>query len=339
MFEQLLEQSPSVIAWLAGSIQGLNWRFANPSTENSHDRLPSARMAVELTHSDSELVCAMRSVITVKYFCALVVLCNVLISACSREPVELGTATYHTDGVASCTTLDHRGIAGAHDSEWSPAGIRYSVRTPANYDGAVAHPLLLVYPGAGQSRLAIERFTGLTKAATAAGLVVAYTDHRRLSLKTLDELAMIPTHIATKWCVDTQRIFLTGHSDGGTAASAIAFREANAPRPRAIAPSAAGLRATDLNAYSCPPALSVMVLHNSNDELFPGFGVQAAQWWATCNGCDLTKPDRGFDGCIEYSRCSKHVEVRYCEHAGGHRLWPDANDRIIDFFLNEPKQN
>ncbi|MDA0821093.1 MAG: poly(3-hydroxybutyrate) depolymerase [Proteobacteria bacterium] len=270
--------------------------------------------------------------IMIKYRYLVIVLFTSVISACSREPVELGTASYHADGAARCTISDHHGTAGAHDSESSPAGIRYSVRTPANYDGAVAHPLLVVYPGAGQSRLASERFTGFTKAATAAGFVVAYTDHRRLSLKVLDELARIPTQIASKWCVDTQRIFLSGHSDGGTAASAIAFQKDHGLSPRAIAPSAAGLRGADLEAYSCPPPLSVMVLHNTDDELFPGFGAQAAKWWASCNGCDLINAVRDHDGCIEYAQCANKVAVSYCEHPGGHRIWPEVNDRIIDFF-------
>ncbi|MFT4564209.1 MAG: polyhydroxybutyrate depolymerase, partial [Gammaproteobacteria bacterium] len=182
------------------------------------------------------------------------------------------------------------------------------------------------------------RFTGLTKAATTAGFVVAYSDHRSLSLKVLDELARIPAHIASKWCIDTERIFLTGHSDGGTAASAIAFRQDSDLSPSAIAPSAAGLRGTDLEAVTCPRPLPVMVLHNSDDQLFPGLGAQAARWWASCNQCDVANPLRATDGCIEYSRCSNQALVRYCEHAGAHQRWPDANNRIIDFFLSNSNE-
>jgi polyhydroxybutyrate depolymerase len=257
-----------------------------------------------------------------------------LMSACSKEPVELGATTYGPDVTVGCATDTRVGSGGVHDDELSTDGIRFSVRTPVNYDPSIAHPLLLVYPAAGHDRYDSERFTQLTPIATTAGFIVAYVDHRRLSIKALDGLATIPTVVARKWCIDPERIFLTGHSDGGTTAAAMAFRRDDGLTPAAIVASAAGLRGSDLEAYVCPEPLPVMVLHNSDDKLFPGFGAQAARWWAECNQCDLGGSKIGTDGCVSYEGCAEQGQVRYCEGSGGHRKWPNQNDAVLRFFLS-----
>jgi hypothetical protein len=83
----------------------------------------------------------------------------------------------------------------------------------------------MVYAPVNLSAAASERFTGLTTIATSAGFVVAYSDHARNSIPVIKELSTIPHLIAKKWCIDESRIYLTGHSDGGTVALAIAILE------------------------------------------------------------------------------------------------------------------
>ena len=249
--------------------------------------------------------------------------------ACSQEPIEPAATNYRDDAARVCEALP--GQAGRFDDEHTPGGIRYRVRTPANYAADIAHPLLIVYPGAGQSGAVSERHTGLTPAATAAGFIVAYADHRRLSLPVLDDLATIPGAIATQWCVDRERVFVTGHSDGGTAASAMAFRQDDGFTPAGIAPSAAGLVAEDLAGYSCPQPLPVLILHSANDKLFPGFGRGAADWWAACNGCAATT-SAAKNACLDFERCPVAAPVRYCEGDGSHSQWPARNATLLQFF-------
>jgi polyhydroxybutyrate depolymerase len=172
----------------------------------------------------------------------------------------------------------------------------------------------------------------LTQEATAAGFVVAYADHRQMSTKTIEELAEIPGFIEMKWCIDEKRIFLTGHSDGGTVATGIAFLTGTKHIPAAIAPSAVGIRGEDLKEYHCPNPLPVMVMHSSHDTLFPGYGKEAIEWWAACNGCDSASPVKEADGCITYGGCKNNVTTRYCEGTGTHPEWPGKNKAIIDFF-------
>jgi len=254
------------------------------------------------------------------------------VEAVSRGKM-LGEAVYAVnDSTPHCEPGTKPGIAGAGNDEKTPGGIRYMVKTPINYNSSIAHPLLMVYAPGGRNRYESEEYMYITQEATAAGFIVAYADHRQMSTKTIEELAEIPGYIEKKWCIDKKRIFLTGHSDGGTVATGIAFLTGTKHIPAAIAPSAAGIRSEDLKEYYCPNPLPVMVMHSSRDTLFPGYGKEAIHWWAACNGCDTASPVKDADGCITYPGCKNNVATRYCEGAGTHPEWPGKNKAIIDFF-------
>jgi polyhydroxybutyrate depolymerase len=224
------------------------------------------------------------------------------------------------------------GSGGVSDDEQTASGIRYMVKTPVNYNATIAHPLLMVYAPARTNRYESEDFVHLTKESTAAGFIVAYADHRTMSPDTIEKLSEIPGLIEKKWCVDHKRIFLTGHSDGGTAAMAIAFINGTKHIPTAIAPSAMGIRGEDLKEYQCPAPLPVMLMHSGQDTLFPGYGKEAIQWWVACNGCDATPPVKDANGCVTYKGCRNNVVTRYCEGTGAHTTWPKNNKAIIEFF-------
>ena len=245
----------------------------------------------------------------------------------------LGEAAYLVSNVArQCDSGTKSGHTGASDDEKTSAGIRYMVKTPANYNATIAHPLLMVYAPARTNRHESENFVSLTQEATAAGFIVVYADHRAMNPDTIEKLAEIPGLIEQKWCVDHKRIFLTGHSDGGTTAMAIAFLNGTKHIPAAIAPSAMGIRGEDLKAYQCPDPLPVMLLHSVQDRLFPGYGKEAIQWWAACNGCDASPPVKDADGCVTYRGCKNNATTRYCEGKGSHTTWPGSNKAIIEFF-------
>lgn len=254
-----------------------------------------------------------------------------LASACQPDPPQLGSHAYERRS-PDCGLESRPGLAGVWDDERSVTGIRYSVRTPANYDPRIAHPLLMVYAPAGLNRFGSESLTGLTTAATRAGFMIAYASHRRVSLDVIEELGTIPGLIAEKWCVDPDRIFFTGHSDGGTVAVALAVLEHTRHFPAAIAPSAAGFTAQDLAAFACPAPLSVMVMHGAEDRHFPGYGQQLADWWATCNQCGKPASPRRTDGCRSYPECAGGVRTLYCEGTGSHLEWPDLNPQLLAFF-------
>lgn len=263
-----------------------------------------------------------------------------LLTGCrdSGVPPQLAAYDYATAIVTSrCETGTKSGLVGISDGEAAGDGVRYHVRTPSNYDATFAHPLLLVYAAAGQSGLASERMTGLTTVATGAGFVVVYADHRPLGLPSIEQLAAIPRIVAKKWCVDEKRIAVTGHSDGGTVAMALAVLEQTKQIPAAIAPSAAGWTGKDLMAYQCRSPLPVMVMHNERDRLFPGWGTQTAAWWAACNRCDSVKRKLLGGECLAYQHCASGGATLYCEGTGAHQDWPNFNRVMIEFFAHPEK--
>jgi polyhydroxybutyrate depolymerase len=249
---------------------------------------------------------------------------------CSRN--DPGDYAYPQGSAATtCESGSKSGSAGATNREWTSKGFRFNVRTPANYNPRFAHPLLMVFAPAGLSAEASERLTGFTPMATGAGFVVAYADHARNGIPAIEELSTIPALVARKWCIDETRVYLTGHSDGGTVATAIAVMDKTKHIPAAIAPNAAGFTKADLAGFKCRSPLPVMIMHSARDRLFPGFGAEAAAWWAACNRCDPT-PRRLADGCVIYPNCAEGVATRYCEGQSPHSRWPDMNQSIIDFF-------
>jgi polyhydroxybutyrate depolymerase len=211
------------------------------------------------------------------------------------------------------------------------------VRTPSNYDATFAHPLLMVYAPAGQSRWATERLTGLTTAATRAGFIVVYADHRQLNFPAIEQAGTIPGSVAKEWCIDEKRVFMTGHSDGGTASLALAVLDKTKKIPAAIAPSAAGWTGKDLESFQCRDPIPVMIMHSGNDTLFPGWGAQTSAWWAGCNRCDLNQTKAVEGGCRAYQHCAQGGATLYCEGTGSHRDWPNLNQVILEFFAHPEK--
>jgi len=250
---------------------------------------------------------------------------------------HVGTASYvKLSKQQSCNTNKLEGEKGATYGEQTQEGIKYNVRAPLNYDKTIAHPLLVVYAPAKANRAKSEKLTNLTYQATSAGFIVAYADHPELSSSSAVELATIPKLMAKKWCIDEERIYLTGHSDGGTTSMAIAFMSGTRDIPTAIAPSAAGINYDDISSHSCPKPISVMVMHSRNDHLFPGYGAETSGWWAACNECSPI-PKKLDNGCIAYSNCKNNVRTWYCEGDQLHAKWPDMNDVMLDFLATSKR--
>jgi len=266
----------------------------------------------------------------------LLIVCLLLLSACSKpvnpELLKIAHFNYPEITTASCSD-EKQGKAGSTDDNKTSSGASYNLRTPSNYKQTVAHPLIVVYAPAGINARRSERYVHLTKEATAAGFVIAYANNIRLSLKAVEKLSTIPGGIQKNWCIDSSRIYYTGHSDGGSISNALTFLPSATTKPAAIAPSASGIGTKSLKTYDCPSPLPVMVFHNTNDTHFEGFGKQSADWWANCNQCSSELAEADKNGCRAYKGCpSKASQTYYCEGPGSHEDWPNKNHVIIDFF-------
>jgi polyhydroxybutyrate depolymerase len=251
------------------------------------------------------------------------------------EAGETETEDDGGDPLPDCEPGSLDGAAGATDDEQTPGGLLYNVRTPDDYDPTVAHPLILVASPAGADRNGNEQFTRLTSAATGAGYLIAYVGNIQPNDPAgIEELTKIPGLVQDRWCVDPGRVFVTGHSNGGTLSHMLAGwgNSMLEPAPAAIAPSAAGIGPSALSGLTCRAPLPALVMHSSNDTLFPGFGKPAADWWANCNGCDSTFDEPFSNGCLPYANCPDGANVVFCEGSGQHGVWPDLNAFMITFF-------
>lgn len=263
-----------------------------------------------------------------------------LLAGCALPESELSSTSYPENIPHACAPGTKAGAAGKTDELLSERGIRYSVRTPLNYDGRIAHPLMMVFSPGDRSGLGTEWFTGLTTEGTRQGFVVVYADNRPpgspamnrpLAKEWILELGTIPALVATQWCIDLDRVFLTGHSNGGTISTALTLLEQSPLSPAAIAPSAAGFRGEDLIPFACPAPLPVLIMHSRNDKLFPGYGAETIQWWKQCNQCSNNVQATGA-GCTSFLECKNNVSTVYCEGERRHTVWPERNGRIISFF-------
>jgi len=277
-----------------------------------------------------------------RLFYTLIIACILLVSFFlaflegSKESIQLAKYDYFSRDHAQCQSGSREGTAGKSNHEQLASSIYYAVRTPLNYDNTVQHPLVVVYAPAGKNRFANERITELTQRMTNNGFVIAYVDSPMfltgpLSIPVINDLSTVPKEIAKKWCIDREKIFLTGHSDGGTVAAAIGYLPKTNQIPKAVAPSAAGIRKRDLSNIDCPDPISIMVMQKENDTLFPNYNKELADWWASCNSCEKqTTPLR--NGCVEYLNCKANVQTLFCETPGKHQEWSHLNKEMVDFF-------
>lgn len=253
------------------------------------------------------------------------------LAACDRAPAPDSVAAAY-DYPAGDTTCTAPPPTPARAGGTIATGDRLDVlvRVPRNYRPGFAHPLLVVYAAAGMTPESSEHLTGYTPLATAAGFIVAYARHVRPSRAAIAKLARVPAAVAAHYCVDAAHVFMSGHSDGGTTSTAVAAMPETNARVAGLAPSAAGFTGADLATFACPAPRPVLVWHGARDTLFPGYGREAAAWWAKCNACDAAAP-APVEGCVHYAGC--RAPVQYCEGDYGHLSWPPQGAaRSLEFF-------
>ena len=223
------------------------------------------------------------------------------------------------------------GQAGRHDQERTPSGLPLTVVAPLNYQADKRHGVLVLFPPAGFSREMAEHYYQLTTQANTHGYIVVYSNAVALSKRALQLQSEVLPWVMQHWCVDEQRIVFAGHSDGGSVTTGLTVRPAsNAPQPSRVVISAAGLTEEDLQQETCPSPLHVTVLHNPQDELFPGFGAGAVRWWGQCMQCSASvQTERS--GC-QLRQCAQGRSLRFCETTQPHTRWPTVAAHVWEWL-------
>jgi poly(3-hydroxybutyrate) depolymerase len=216
----------------------------------------------------------------------------------------------------------------------------YIVSLPEDYDPTVAYPLVFAFHGLGGSAELVSGpyYFGLEQH-VGKPTVFVYPD----GLDTGDgagwantdgqDVAFFDALLGTmqqNYCIDSARVFSTGHSYGGIMSHTLGCERANVLR--AIAPVAGaffGGRGTE-----CTGPIAAWGAHGNPDNTVDyENGLSAIQRVMEVDGCD---PDSGTpveptDFCVRYE-CNAGYPVTWCTHGEDHN-WPEfAAESIMAFF-------
>jgi len=241
---------------------------------------------------------------------------------------------------------------------------QYILHVPPAYQPEKTMALVLGFHGAGSNSGQFERYSGFSSVADREGFIVVYPQalggHPTWNTTTgpnnadLQFVRDLIDDLESRCNIDPNRIYASGHSNGGGMANRLACDLAD--RIVAIGPVSGAYQGSE----ECSPSRPVAVLgiHGTDDPIIPynGFqdmrepptayfviGVPIPQWassWANRNGCD-SKPARVAENDKvtkeQWSNCSENADVILYTIDGGGHGWPKAFDAaqvMWDFFAS-----
>jgi len=208
---------------------------------------------------------------------------------------------------------------------------------PNDYNPNQAYPLVFAWHGRGGSGSIAKSYFGLTGPMGDDAIVVYPNGVPQWSVggdtgwdlnpngDDFDFFDAMLEHLADSLCVDTSRVFSTGHSFGGYMSNTLGCFRGDVHN--AIAPVAGG----PYGSIACPDEVGVWLTHGFADSVvWLSEGLSALYIWQQANGCSSTSSDTDPSPCVAFDGCSR--DVHWCEHTGGHE-WPSfAGAAIWDFF-------
>jgi polyhydroxybutyrate depolymerase len=132
--------------------------------------------------------------------------------------------------------------------------------------------------------------------------------------------------LKSSYCIDTSRIFVTGHSAGAMATNALGCYRGDVIR--AIAP-VAGMPPNSYGrgTVTCTGSVAAWIAHGENDATvdYTTGGIASRDFWIGQNGCSTnTAQDSTTPACVDYQGCRTGLPVIWCVHDEGHN-WPNTS--------------
>ncbi|MEZ4307243.1 MAG: PHB depolymerase family esterase [Polyangiaceae bacterium] len=248
------------------------------------------------------------------------------------------------------------------------------VHVPAGYEPSAPTMLVLNFHGYLSDPAQEADITKMTAASDERGFIVAYPAGLIASWNAgvccgsaastgLDDVGFVSAlidELASQYCVDPKRVFVTGMSNGGFLSNRLGCELAD--KIAAIAPVAGVIGVPE---EECAPSrkMPVMHFHGTSDLLVPYDGnpfigyisvAESVGRWRKIAGCgasEQTVYDKGDSQCVSANGCDDGVEVILCTVDGGGHQWPgggsfpgggkttqdlDATDAMLDFFEKHP---
>ena len=216
----------------------------------------------------------------------------------------------------------------------------YVVSIPSNYSASTPQVLVFAFHGMGGSGTVARQYFNIEVSNGRGG----YTNDRAIFVypdglandggstgwsftTTSADMAFFDAlfaEVMTKYCINTNRVFVTGHSMGAMATNALGCYRGDLIR--AIAP-VAGMPPMSYGGgtVTCAGNVGAFIVHGNNDTTvdFTQGGIATRDFWIARNGCSTTTvPDSTTpSACVDYQGCQPDLPVIWCVHTLGHN-WP-----------------
>jgi polyhydroxybutyrate depolymerase len=293
--------------------------------------------------------------------CAAALLALTVVAACHDGGGEAARGETSTTGAPPSTTSTARaggeGCSGrdpdvdaqhfVHATIESSGGTReYMVYVPDSYDPARPAPVAYVFHGAGSNKEQQFAYSGYAPYADEDGALLVLPDAlgepKRWSplgaafagVEGVNDLAFfddLTAAVMSSFCVDPERVLVTGMSSGGFMAASVGCTHAD--ELAAVGPVTATVWAEPLCGDAEPVAYQYF--HGTDDPvvLYEGGGerhtqpvVETSQAWADQNGCDGEPMDERIGDEVvhrTWKGCDAATDL-YTVEGGGH-TWPGSN--------------
>lgn len=243
----------------------------------------------------------------------------------------------------------------------------YTLRVPPEYDSTARTPLVFAFHGLAQTADGFADYTQVGTATDTAGYIAVTPDgtgaiqhwNSRQMPDDADDVTFVDallTKISAELCVDANRVYAAGYSNGGGMAQAVACA-----MPKRIAAVAVVASAW----VPCRADVPLIAFHGIDDRIVPYAGGQtppelgsivfppvrrSVSEWAGASGCNTLATIARHSAEVELSifgGCDGAGEVLLYTVLGGGHTWPgtipldflgfttaqiDASERMLEFF-------
>ena len=232
-------------------------------------------------------------------------------------------------------------------------GRTYLLHVPTLYEGNAPVPLILNFHGLGHSGEYQADYTDMSSKADVENFIVIYPDGLAMSwnadgccppamLYDIDDVGFaldLVDAISEEYCIDPDRIYATGSSNGGMLSHRLACEASNVF-------AAIGVASASITTSACNPPRPVPVIQTQGtvDPIVPYWTAKASNdYWASHNRCGDSEVvyQKGGALCTAYQDCAEDATVEFCEVSGMGHTWPndegafdwiDATDLFWEFF-------
>lgn len=276
---------------------------------------------------------------------------TLLVAAClaaTSVAVTTGAQSAGAVGTAACSLAPTNGTVTKYIGTRS-----YELHVPPGLSGTSVPVVLMLHGGGGNGRI-YEGITGLSSYADAKKkFILAYPNSQMYGFWNYAEgssevtfLKNVATNIASSYCVDPKRVFVTGHSNGGLMSDRLACDAAStfaAFAPYAGSSAQESLQPSGMGGCSPSRTVPYAFFHGDGDTSAPIAYQQANRdWWLEHNGC-TSGPVHSTDSYGTLDKyCAGATEIWWRVYVGQSHAWPtgamgtDLHDRMWSFFQAHP---